>query len=98
MTDTLISLISIFVGIVVVNIFGVFNKKYAFDLIGNSIAGVFGSIFFIKSFGHFGIDPVSVMKSGETDLLLFSVNLLVSALGGIIAVITIKKIKNRLEK
>lgn len=96
MTATLISLISIFAGIITANTFGLIYKKFAFDFIGNSIAGVFGSIFFIKSFGRLGFAPNHIMASGTTNYYLLAINLLISVAGGIIAVILIKKLEHKL--
>ena len=96
MTVTLISLISIFIGIVSANIFGLVFKKYSFGIIGNSIAGVFGSIFLIKSFGRIGFDPKSIMLFDEVNLGLFAINIIVSFIGGAIAVFLIHKLKNKL--
>ncbi len=96
MTDTLISLISILIGIVGANLTGFVFKKYSFDIIGNTIAGVFGSIFFIKSFGRLGFDPKTIMQSGDVNIYLFTINFIVSFCGGLITVIIIKKIKNKM--
>ena len=52
MTATLISLISIVIGIIGANLLGLFYKKYSFGLAGNTIAGVFGCIISIKFFGQ----------------------------------------------
>lgn len=93
MTATLISLISIFVGILGANTAEFAFKKYSFGIVGNTIAGVFGSIFFIKSFGRLGFDPISIIKSGNIDFKLLALNLIVSLFGGIAAIILAKKIK-----
>lgn len=93
MTATLISLISIFVGILGANIASLYLKNYSFGIVGNTMAGVFGSIFFIKSFGRLGFDPISIIKSGNIDYNLFIINLIVSLIGGIAAMILAKKIK-----
>lgn len=98
MTDTLISLISILIGIISANITGLIFKKFTFGSIGNTIAGVFGSIFFIKLFGHFGFDPTTIMKSGSVNFNLLIINALVSFLGGAIAVILLKKLETVLKK
>jgi uncharacterized membrane protein YeaQ/YmgE (transglycosylase-associated protein family) len=98
MTDTLISLISIFVGIIGANCTGLILKKYSFGTIGNTIAGVFGSILFIKSFSHFGFDPITIMKTGEPNYLLFLINMLVAFFGGIVFLILIKILKNKMNK
>ena len=85
MTDTLISLISILIGIIGANLMGFLYKKYSFGLTGNMIAGVFGSILCIKSLGRLGFDPVSIMESGNTNLLLFGLNCVVSFFGGVVS-------------
>jgi integral membrane protein len=93
MTDTLISLISIMIGIIGANFTGLLFKRYSFGLIGNTIAGVFGSILLMKSLGRLGFDPISIMQSGNTDLPLFLLNCLVSFGGGALAIIFLKKLK-----
>jgi len=98
MTATLISLLSILTGIIGANTTGVILKKYSFGIVGNSIAGVFGSIFFIKSFGRLGFDPLSIIKLENIDIKLLILNLIVSSLGGAIALILIKRLKNALNK
>jgi len=98
MTQTLISLISISIGIIGANATGYFNKKYSFGIIGNTIAGVFGSIFLIKSIGRLGFDPKAIMQFGNVDYKLFAINFIVSLLGGIIAIFLIQKIKSKLKK
>ncbi len=96
MTASLISLISIVVGIISANIFGFITKKYSLGIIGNSISGVFGSVFFIKSIGRIGFNPKAIMQSGEVDLVLLSVNIIISVLGGIVALFLISKLKNKM--
>ena len=98
MTATLISLISILTGIIGANIAAIVFKKYSFGIIGNTISGVFGSIFFIKSFGRLGFDPFKIVQAGNFNLELFSLNLIVSFFGGVIALILIKKLKIILNK
>ena len=93
MTHTLISLISIIIGIIGANVAGLILKKYTLGIIGNTIAGVFGSILFIKSFGRLGFDPNAIMKLGTINLPLFLINILISFLGGVIAVVLIHKLK-----
>ena len=93
MTATLISLISIILGIIGANTAAFAYKKYSFGIIGNTIAGVFGSIFFIKSLGRLGFDPVSILQLGSINIILLAINLIVAFLGGAIAVILIKKLK-----
>lgn len=96
MTDTLISLISILIGIAGANIIGYIFKKYSFGIIGNTIAGVFGSILLIKSFGRLGFDPKSIMQLGNVNHNLFIINSIVSYLGGSVAVILISRLKNKM--
>jgi uncharacterized membrane protein YeaQ/YmgE (transglycosylase-associated protein family) len=96
MTATLLSLISIFIGIIGSNLTGFILKKYSFGIIGNTIAGVFGSIFLIKSLGRFGFDPKSILQQGNVNLGLFALNIFMSFLGGAIAVILIYKLKHKL--
>ena len=96
MTGTLISLFSILLGIIGANIAGFIFKKYSFGVIGNTILGVFGSIFLIKSFGRLGFDPLSIMQNETFNNSLFIINCIVSLLGGSAAVILIYKLKNKL--
>ena len=98
MTPTLISLFRILIGIVGANLTGFFLKKYSFGLIGKTISGVFGSVFLIKSFGRFGFDPTSISSSGNINFNLFLINIVVSFLGGAIAVILIQKLKAKMDK
>ncbi|OAD46546.1 hypothetical protein [Polaribacter atrinae] len=98
MTETLISLLSILIGIIGAISMGIIYKKYSFGIVGNTIAGVFGSVFFIKSFGRLGFNPQSVMENGMFHGILFSINCMVSLLGGILGLVAIKSIKSKLNK
>jgi len=98
MTGTLISLISIFIGIFAANLFAYFNKKYTFGFTGNTLIGVFGSIFLIKSFGRLGFDPWSIMQDGAFHSTLFIINCLVSVLGGVLGLLFIKYIDTKMNK
>lgn len=98
MTDTLIALISIFIGLISANLFGRFKRKYSLGFIGNTIIGIFGSIFFIKVFSRLGFGPKEIMQSGETDVVLFAINMLVSALGGILGLYIAKTVKNKIDQ
>ena len=98
MTDTLIALISIFIGIFGSNLFALLKKKYTMGFTGNTIAGVFGSIFFIKVFGRLGFGPMAIMQSGEINDLLFTINMIVSFFGGVIGLVLTKLITYRLNK
>ena len=86
MTGSLISLLSIIAGIIGANIFGKIYKKYSFGITGNTIVGVFGSILFIKSFGRLGFDANSIIESAELDILMLTLNLSISFIGGAVAV------------
>ncbi len=94
MTQTIIALLSILAGIIGSNIFGQIFRKYSFGIIGNTILGVFGSIFFIKTFGRLGFDPNSIMETEKLNIILFAINILISLVGGGIAVFIASKIKN----
>jgi hypothetical protein len=96
MTETSISLLSILCGLISANLLGVIFKKYSFQMVGNSIAGVFGSIFFIKALGRLGFDPTSIMATGSVNTLLLILNLIVSSLGGAIAIFIAWKLKQKL--
>ena len=90
MTGTLISLISILIGIIAANSIAFKFKKYSFGSIGNTIAGVFGSILVIKSFGRLGFDPWSIMNDGDFNSLRLAINLFASAIGGILGLVLSK--------
>lgn len=96
MTGTLISLISIFIGIIAANIFGVFKKQFSFGFTGNSLIGVFGSIFLIKSLGRLGFDPWSIIQNGIFHSSLFIINCIVSILGAVFGLIFIKTLVNKM--
>lgn len=98
MTDTLISLISVFIGILGGLSFGFLFKNYSSGVIGNTIAGVFGSILLIKVFGRLGFNPQAIMQSGSANVLLFIINMLVSFFGGAMAVFLSHKLKTKFNK
>lgn len=98
MTPTIISLFSIILGIIGANAIGAFLKKYDFGSVGNTIAGVFGSVFLIKSVGRLGFDPISIINSGNFNIILFIINCLVSFLGGVIALVLLQKLKTLMNK
>lgn len=97
MTATLISLISIIIGIIGANLMAFLFEKYSLGFTGNTIAGVFGSILCIKSFGRLGFDPISIMQSGNVSLPLFCLNCMVSLLGGAVAIVLLKTFKSSIE-
>lgn len=98
MTDTLISIISIFVGMIGANLLAIFFKKYSLQFIGNTISGIFGSIFFIKMFSRLGFDPMTIMKTGNVNGFLFTVNMIVSLFGGAIGLLSAKWIIAKMNK
>ncbi|QNM85161.1 hypothetical protein H9I45_10030 [Polaribacter haliotis] len=98
MTQTLISLISILLGIIGANLIGFIVKKYSFGLVGNTISGVFGSIFVIKSFGRFGFSPAYIIENGIFDVGLLIINCVLSFLGGILGLLLIKIIDLKMNK
>lgn len=98
MTASFISLASILIGIIGANITGFIFKRYSFGFTGNTIIGVFGSIFLIKLFGRLGIDPKLIMQSGVVNYALLIINFFVSLLGGAIAIYFGFKLKTLVSK
>lgn len=98
MTGTLISLISIFIGLIAANVFAYFKKSYTFGFTGNTLIGVFGSILCIKTFGRLGFDAWSIMNNGDFDKFRLTINFLVSALGGIVGLVLVKYIYRKMNK
>lgn len=96
MTETFISLLSIVLGILGAYSTGYIIKKYSFGIIGNTISGVFGSIFIMKTIGRLGFDPSSIVGNGSFNNLLFSINAMVSFLGGVFGLICIQYLKRKL--
>ncbi|MEP1096072.1 MAG: hypothetical protein ABJG78_13240 [Cyclobacteriaceae bacterium] len=96
MTETTLSLVGIIAGIVGANLVGFVFKKYSLGLTGNTIAGVFGSILLLKSIGRLGVDPVSIMQTGQVNILLLVINILLSTLGGLAAVVVVVRVKGLL--
>lgn len=86
MTHTVIALLSIALGILGAVLFGFSSSKYSLGFIGNTIAGVFGSVFIIKSFGRLGFNPHAILESGITNTSLLLVNILISLFSGALAV------------
>ncbi|WP_178984950.1 hypothetical protein [Winogradskyella helgolandensis] len=98
MTGTLISLISIVIGIISANLFGRLYKQYTFGFKGNTLIGVFGSILLIKTFGRLGFDPWSIMNDGDFDGFRLIINLFVSALGGVFGLVLAKIMQKKLNR
>lgn len=98
MTETFISLLSIVLGIFGAYSAGFILKKYSFGLIGNTISGVFGSIFLMKTVGRLGVDPSSIIENGNFNNLLFSIHAMLSFVGGILGLLGIQYLKRKLNK
>ncbi|RLJ61203.1 hypothetical protein CLV86_2717 [Lacinutrix venerupis] len=98
MTGTLISLISIVIGIIAANVFGYLNNKYTFGFKGNTLIGVFGSILIIKIFGRLGFNPWFIMNNGDFNGILLIINIIFSAIGGILGLIIFKTVYKKLNK
>ncbi len=96
MTQTLLSLISVAVGIVGANLTGRIFKKHSLGLIGNTLAGVFGSAFLTKSFGRLGFGPDFIVEHNSINYGLFTLNVLVSFFGGAVALFIITKVKDKM--
>ncbi len=86
MTLTVLALISIAFGILGAVLYGVIYSRHSLGLIGNTITGVFGSVFVVKSFGRMGFNPQAILGSGDTDTSLLLLNILISTLSGALAV------------
>lgn len=91
MTGSLISLFSIVIGMFGAYTAGFFFKKASFGFTGNTLIGVFGSIFLIKSFGRLGFSTKAILVH-DNDYKLLLLNLLISFIGGFAAVFIIHKI------
>lgn len=98
MTGSFISLLSILIGIIGANSTGYFLKKYSIGGIGNTIIGVFGSVFFIKFFGRLGFDVKAIIALGDINIGLLTLNAIISFFGGAVALILAKITLNNLNK
>ena len=98
MTQTLLSLISIVIGISAANTTGYMYTKYSLGIIGDTIAGVFGSIFMIKTFGRLGFEPSAISPDGSFHFFLFIINLIVSYIGGVLGLVVIKLLEKKIKK
>ncbi len=97
LTESLMSLISIAIGILGANMTGYYKPNVSYDFVGNTIAGVFGSILIIKFLGRLGFDPVSIMESGSTNWSLVLLNLIVSFVAGGASIFILNKIQKKLK-
>lgn len=94
MTETLISLISILLGIIAVQVFAKLKTNYSLGITANCIVGVFGSILFVKLFGRlFYIAPNHIVLNSTINFVKLFFNFFISGLGGILLLYTIKKLK-----
>ena len=97
MTETIIALLSIVIGIIATLILGQVKQKLSFGLIGNCMIGVFGSVLFNKFFARFGFDPASICANNSTNLPLLLINMLVSALGGILLLLLLNLLRGKIQ-
>ncbi len=93
MLESLVALLGITIGIIGLNIFTLFYPKLSFGLVGNSIIAVFGSVFFMKSFGRLGFNPQAIVSLGTINLTLLFINLVVSILGAIVLLLVAQRLK-----
>ena len=91
MVATVVSLVSILVGVIAANVFGFVFRKHAFDSIGNSIAGVFGSVFLMKTFRL--LTAMTTISKKQVWLVI-----LVSIIGSIVMTIMLKQIQVKIFK
>ncbi|MEO9894033.1 hypothetical protein [Aurantibacter sp.] len=98
MTGSLISLVSILIGIIAANVLGYFKNKYSFGFTGNTLVGVFGSILFIKTLGRLGFNAWAIINSNDYESILLAINLMVSALGGALGLVLVKKLYTKFNK
>ena len=94
MNEGLISLLSILFGIVGANSIIFFRQESSLALKGNTLVGVFASVFFIKSFGRLGFNPTSIVTHPDQHLWLLGINLTVSFFSGLLGVLIAKKMIN----
>lgn len=98
MTESFLSLLSIVFGIIGSNLIAFIYKKYSFGLIGNTIIGVFGSVFVIKLFSRLGFGTSFIVNSGDISFFLLIINLIISIFGGGLAIVLSNKIKQWIDK
>jgi len=92
MNESLISLISILLGVISTNLYAYVKRKKYFNFTGNSILGVFGSVLFTKSLTYLGINPMNIMISGALNFKLLILNFTISIFGAILIMLLFKKI------
>ncbi len=95
MNAGLIALLSISLGIFGANASRWIYKFHSFGLIGDSIIGVFGSVFVIKTIGRFGFNPAAIVANVDISIELLALNLLVSFFSGLYAVVIASRVKKK---
>ncbi len=98
MNPSLIAIIGVFIGIISAYVFGYFKNNYSVGLLGNAIIGVFGSIFFTKLIGRFGVNPFKIFQNNYFDWYLFGIYVITAIFGAIFFQILIKKGITKLNK
>jgi len=96
MTHTLLSLVSILIGILGAIFLGFLKPKYTLGITSNVISGVFASIFVIKSFGRLGFTPNHIITHSQINYGLLILNLTISFTAGVLGLIVISTLKNKL--
>jgi len=96
MTETILSLVSILLGIMGAVLIGALNSKISFGITGNVIVGVFTSVFVVKTFGRLGFAPNDIITNQQINYLLLLVNVVVSILAGALGLLACSKIKKKL--
>ncbi len=92
MNEGLIALLSIFFGILGANSIVFFRKESSLALKGNTLVGVFSSVFFVKSFGRLGFNPSAIVADHGDQIWLLTINLLVSFFSGLLGVLLAQKV------
>ncbi len=98
MNPSLIAIIGVFMGIISAYIFGYFKNNYSAGLLGNAIIGVFGSVFFTKLIGRFGVNPFKIFKNNYFNWYLFGIYVITAIFGAIFFQILIKNIISKFNK
>jgi len=97
MNESILALMSICVGIFGALGLSLYNKKYSFGLIGNIIVGVFGSVFFTKLIGRFGISPMTIINITEVNYNYLFIYFIIAFGGGVVSLWLSKKILTKTE-
>ena len=92
MNESLLSLLSVCFGIFGAMMLPILTKRNFFGLIGNIIIGVFGSVFFTKLIGRFGVNPMTIIENNQINYLFLILYFLIAIIGGAISLWLFKKI------